>query len=182
MKKSKILIPVVLFFLVTFFPVNTYSQEGPSIFLKCLPFGIGELSVGKGDFTNIDTKKGVGLLLGQVVAIHGVFSSLGTMESAAEETAYQKAQSDVATNYEDQYEIWEKHTVALENQKDAKTRLYIWTGAFVGLWTFNVIDNFLFASSASKLANDNKVSVKSEIALNRLDNSVINKFEFVKKF
>ena len=171
----------MIFLIVFALSMNSIAQTSTPLLLKIMPFGIGEISAGKGDFANFETKKGLGLLTSQVICVHDLLSSIGTMQSAAAETELRYKEAEQAIEDSEKKKIVSFHTTALENYDDAKINVFIFAGAFVGLWAFNVVDNFIFSSAISTSAKDKNISIVSSVDAD-LNKSIIGKLQLIKNF
>ena len=114
--------------------------------------GMGQISAGSGNITNLNTVKGLGIMAGFTVCVHGAISSLSTYESYTQETHDLKQEYENApfkSEKDEKYEAWQK---AYDKADNAKTALMVFSGLTVAVYAYGSVDAFLFTHKKQKSA------------------------------
>jgi len=128
--------------------------------------GMGQLAAGRGKIQNGSTLKGLAIMAGFTVAVHGAFTATSRQESFAELTTTKKAEMEQANFFQDKEQIYDEWTQASENHESEKTRAFIFIGAAVAIYAYGIIDALLFTTQ--KTENSSKAyfsNSKTQVAL-----------------
>jgi hypothetical protein len=114
--------------------------------------GMGQISAGNGNITDQNTGKGLGIMAGFTLCVHGVISSLSRYESYTQETHDLKQEYENApfkSEKDEKYEAWQ---TAYDKADGAKTALIVFSGLTVAVYAYGIVDAFLFTHKKQKSA------------------------------
>jgi hypothetical protein len=152
---SSVLVAAVVTTLFAFSAASADTELG--IKSAILP-GMGQISAGEGNITNMNTVKGLGFMAGFVLCLNGVIVEAGAMDSYAQQTIRLDKARSAATTHVEREEYAAKHEIAWDNYNDAKLMLIVFTSLTAVVYGYNIVDALLFTtpSGSEELSRSEK--------------------------
>ncbi|OGS33378.1 MAG: hypothetical protein A2293_08885 [Elusimicrobia bacterium RIFOXYB2_FULL_49_7] len=113
--------------------------------------GMGQMAAGEGKITRLNTAKGLGIMAGFAVCIHGVFNSLSEYDAYSEQTRILEGKyNQDGLLYSDRDSLRQAWDDAFQNAGDAKTRLVAFSLLSAAVYAYGIVDAVLFTRPAEK--------------------------------